>query len=184
MLGGGNSWSGPSFDLNLFIVVAALVFATGWLLVAVARLQSAYQAGIRNTTSLKRQQINEAKEMMKLTQEALRLEGEIKEARAAAEKTAKELEERRKMLGEQPVATARPTEVFVASEFASSKKEKPWIAHMKRTGANRARRPGEAATRFVLLWAADHPAALGRARGLVASDTDYEVEGLRPFASG
>jgi DNA-binding protein H-NS len=183
MLGGGNSWSGPSFDVDLFIVVAALVFATGWLLIAIARLKSAYQAGIRNTTSLKRQQISEAKEMMKLTQEALRLEEEIKQARAAAEKTAKELEERKKMLGEQPVATAAPAEVYVASEFASSKKEKPWIAHMKRTGANRARRPGEATARFVLVWAADHPSALGRARGLVANDTDYEVEGLRPFTA-
>jgi hypothetical protein len=182
MLGGGNSWSGASFDVNLFIVVAALVFASGWLLVALARLQSAYQTGLRATAGLKQQQINEAKEMMKLTQEVLRLEQEIKDTRAAAEQAVKQQAERAKAIGERPPPPA--TEIVVSSEFSASKKEKPWIAHMKRTGANRARRPGESPFRFVLVWAADHAAALNRGRALIAGDTDYEIEGLRPFNRG
>jgi hypothetical protein len=181
-MGGGNSWSGPSFDVNLFIVVAMLVFATGWLLVAIARLQSAWQTGIRSTAGLRQQQINEAKEMLKVAQEVLRLEEEIKETRAAAEKTVKQQAERQKVIGARPPAA--PIEIQISSEFSASKREKPWVAHMKRTGANRARRAGEGNARFVLLWAADHPAALGRARALVASDPDFEVEGLRRFDIG
>lgn len=178
----GTMWSGPGFNIDLFIVVATLVFASLWLLIGVARLYHAWQAGIRNTAGLKQQQVDEAKELMKVAQEVLRLEEEIKEARAAAEKTAKEQAEREKTIGTRPPPPA--TEIFVSSEFPASKREKPWIAHMKRTGANRARRPGESAARFVMLWAADHASALNRARALVAGDTDYEVEGLRRFDIG
>jgi len=136
----GNTWSGPGFDVDMFIVVAVLVFATGWLLVAIARLQTAWQTGIRNTAGLKQQQVNEAKEMLKMAQEVLSLEEEIKEARTAADQTAKQRADREKMLSERPPPP--PTEVVVSSEFAASKREKPWIAHMKRTGGNRARRYG------------------------------------------
>lgn len=182
MSGMSGMWSGPGFDVNLFIVIAALVFVSGWLLVAIARLQAAWYAGIRNTAGLKQQQVNEAKEMMRVTEEALRLEEEIKEARTAVEKTTKQKADREKALSSRPPAP--PPEIFVSSEFSASKREKPWIAHMKRTGANRARRPGESSARFVLIWAADHPGALNRARALVATDTDFEVEGLRRFDIG
>jgi len=175
-------WSGPGFDVDMFIVVAALVFAGGWLMVGIARLRIAWQAGIRNTAGLKQQQVNEAREMMRLTQEVLQIEEEIKEARSGAEKAGKQKNEREKLIGDRPAPA--PTEIFVSSEFSASKREKPWIAHLKRTGANRARRPGESTARFTLVWAADHPAALNRARALVAGDTDYEVEGLRRFDIG
>lgn len=171
--------TGWLFDVDAFVLVAALVFASAWLLIGVGRLQYAWVIGTRQNASLKEQQVREAKELLKLAQEILSLEQEIKEAREGIAKAGKQETERNKALKDRPPPPA--TEIWVNSEFPASRRDLPWIAHLKRNGASRSRAPGASMHRYVLVWAVDHPGALGRARQLVVGDTDFEVEGLRRF---
>lgn len=169
--------SGWMFDVDAFILVAALVFAASWLLVGIGRLQYAWVMGNRQNASLKEQQIREAKELLKIAQEVLSLEEEIKEAREGISKASKQETEKNKALADRPPPAA--SEIWVPSEFPASRRDYPWVAHLKRSNASRARAAG--APRYALVWAADHASALGRAHALVVGDTDVEVEGLRRF---
>jgi hypothetical protein len=172
--------TGWLFNVDAFVLVAGLVFAGSWLLVGVARLQFAWTSATKQNAGLKQQQVHEAKELLKIAQEILRLEAEIKEARAGITAAGKQEAEKNKAL----VGRAAPAapEIWVHSEFPASRRDLPWIAHLKRTGAAARTRPaGESNHRYVLVWAADHPGALGRARQLVATEADFEVEGLRRF---
>jgi hypothetical protein len=171
--------TGWMFDVDAFMLVAALVFAATWLVIGLGRLQYAWVTATRQNAGLKDQQIREAKELFKVAQEILSLEEEIKEARAGIAKAAKTEAEKTKALSERPPPPA--SEIWVNSEFPASRRDLPWIAHLKRTGAARAATPGLPAHRYVLIWAADHPGALGRARQLVVGDSNVEVEGLRRF---
>lgn len=172
--------TGWLFNVDKFVLVAALVFASAWLLVGIARLQFAWTAATRQNAGLKQQQVSEAKELLKVAQEVLRLEAEIKEARDGLAAANKQHAEKIKALGERPVANS---EIFVNSEFPSSRRDIPWIAHLKRNGVAARSNPGSGNHRYALVWAPDHPSALGRGRQL-AVGTDFEVEGLRRFDLG
>ncbi len=173
--------TGWLFDVDKFILVAALVFASAWLMVGLARLQFAWNAAKRQNAGLKQQQVNEAKEMLKVAQEVLRLEQEIKEARDGITAAGQLEAEKNKALSARPTATTY--DIWVQSEFASSRRDLPWVAHLKRTGAAARANPGPANHKHVLVWAADHPGAVGRGRQLVVG-TDFEVEGLRRLDIG
>jgi len=173
--------TGWLFNVDKFALVAALVFASAWLLVGIARLQFAWTAATRQNAGLKQQQVNEAKELLKVAQEVLQLEAEIKEARDGLAAANKEEADKNKALSARP-ADASP-EIIVNSEFPSSRRDLPWVAHLKRTGAAARNNPGPSNHRYVLVWAADHPGAVGRSRQLVAG-SDFEVEGLRRFDLG
>lgn len=173
--------TGWMFDIDKFILVAALVFASAWLLVGVARLQFAWNAATRQNAGLKQQQIHEAKELLKLAQEMMRLEAEIKESRTAIDAATKEEAEKTKAFSTRAAAGA--SEIQVHSEFPASRRDLPWVAHLKRGGAAARNNPGSANHRYTLVWAPDHPGALGRSRQLVAG-SEFEVEGLRRFDLG
>lgn len=173
--------TGWLFDVDKFVLVAALVFASAWLLVGIARLQLAWTAATRQNAGLKQQQINEAKELLKLAQEMMRLEVEIKESRTAIDAANKEEAEKTKAMSAHPTTGA--AEIQVQSEFPASRRDLPWVAHLKRTGVAARNNPGPANHRYTLVWAPDHPGALGRGRQLVAG-SEFEVEGLRRFDLG
>ncbi len=173
--------TGWMFDVDKFILVAALVFASVWLMVGLARLQSAWNTAKRQNAGLKQQQVNEAKELFKVAQEVLRLEHEIKEARDGIAAAGQLEAEKNKALSARPATTN--SDIWVHSEFAASSRDLPWVAHLKRTGAAARANPGPANHKHVLVWAPDHPGAVGRGRQLVVG-TEFEVEGLRRFDIG
>lgn len=173
--------TGWLFNVDKFVLVAALVFAASWLLIGVSRLQFAWVAATRQNAGLKQQQVNEAKELLKVAQEVLRLEAEIKEARDGLANTGKQEAEKNKAMADRPAAGN--SEIFVHSEFAASRRDLPWIAHLKRSGVAARANPGAGNHKYILVWAADHPSAMGRGRQLVIG-SDFEVEGLRRFDIG
>lgn len=165
--------------LTVSAIIWAFIVVGIWLASAAARVHRRWHTGVEKRRALDSQKISLAKELLRVANETLHLESEIKRVQEELERARREETESRKALAERPSPPLQ--EIRVLSEFSSSFRDIPWVAHLKLTSRARARRQNEALNRYVLVWSPDYASAFGRARQLIAEDSDFDVESMRRF---
>ncbi len=162
-----------SFDglLGVVLVAAAAV----WLLWSLNRLSLTWTAAQSRIGELDQKRVDMARGLMKFGEELIRLKQDEKQttdklAALRAQCTAKQKE-----LAE--LVPPAPQEILVSSEYPSARDDKAWLVMLVRNSGSDA-----IAQKRYLVWAADHAAALSRARHVLAEEPGYEVANAQRYS--
>ncbi len=167
------------FDFGAYVIVVAFVAVFLWLLIGVARLYHSWHYSQMRTAGLRQAKADGAKALLARVEEIVQIETEVKDARKRAEmlKTAAEVKEHQLA----NLVPPPPPAIYVTSEFPPSGRDKLWQAVLRRTTPLKTRRADEPSERYVLVWAADHSAAQGRAQNALGNWPGFAIDGVLRF---
>lgn len=165
-----------AFDLESFAVICGLLAVLGWLVYSAARLLAIWDGAKRHVATLKAEQAQNAKTLLRNVKEMERLNDEIREARAGIETAVQAAGAKREALAK--FVPPRPTEIYVTSEFPYAKKSRAWVAELKAANPARGRRAGKDLSHLLLVWAPDYMSAFASAPRFCPRK-DYEVDKVR-----
>lgn len=167
------------FNFEAYVMVVAVIAASLWFLIGLARLNNAWRVSQVQTAGLREQRAEDAKTLLANVEEMMKLDAEAKEARKRSNMLAQANEIKQGHLS--GLAPAQPAAIYVGSEFPPSSRDRPWTALLRRTTAVKSRRADEPSERLLLVWAPDHTGAQGRAHTAVTSRPGYTVDGVMRF---
>jgi hypothetical protein len=149
-----------------------LVLAAVWFALLLRRFQLYWDTGQGRVMNLGQSLRRAERAVADEKQRWETLGNQIKSAQAQAEKARYDEQElRRKLAARGPSPTV---EILISAEFPASASEYPWIVNM----VWRAIAQSEVDPPLVLLWAADHPAAVVKAKR-VADELRCTVNDIR-----
>lgn len=166
------------FNFDAYIVVVALVAATLWFIIGLARLNHTWWDSQRRTANLRQQKLDMAKALLQSVEEIMQLEREAKETRKRAEMLEQGVEIKKKELT--GIVPPPPPAIYVTSEYPPSSRDHAYSALLRRTGP-KSRRADEPSERYVLVWATDNAAAQGRAQQALAGHPGFSIEGAMRY---
>jgi len=158
------------------IAIAGILAAAVWLMWGINRLSLAWSAVQTRVKELDRKRVDMAREMMKFGEALLRHKRDEQEASEKLRALRAQITAKTKEIAE--FVPPPPQEILITSEYPSTHDDKAWIVSMVRpNGAD------EANPRHYLIWAADHGAALNRARSTLTEQAfGYEPSNAQRYS--
>jgi hypothetical protein len=167
------------FNFEAYVMIVAVLAASFWFLIGMARLNNAWRISQVQTAGLRQQRADDAKALLTSVEELMKLNAEVKEARKRGNMLTQANEIKKDYLA--GLAPSPPPAIYVTSEFPPSSRDRPWTAVLGRTTAPKSRRADEPGERLLLVWAPDQPLAQGRAQTAVTSRLGWGVGGVMRF---
>ena len=161
-----------------FVMFAALVAVTGWVLYSLSRVQLAWETAQRKTNEMRKTFTQAGMTLLRDVETIQKLDDEIKKLKESMATAVREQRDKHEALSK--TAPPPPPDIYVTSEYPPSQKELAWIATFMRD----TRVPPQLHERVpppMLIWGHTQAAALNRARQLIQDQKAYSVGSVGPF---
>jgi hypothetical protein len=164
--------------MDTFLLVVACAAVGGWVLFALARVQTAWDTSQRKTTEMRRAFTAAGMTLLRDVETIQKLDDEIKRVKDGISKAISDQQDRHQALAKS--ARPPPPDTYVTSEYPPSQKELAWLVTFMRD-PRVPQQSEEREPKPMLIWGHTQSAALQRARQLIQDHKAYVVGNVGPF---
>ncbi|HTP82819.1 MAG TPA: hypothetical protein VMQ11_07740 [Alphaproteobacteria bacterium] len=163
--------------MTAFLSLMAYSVLALWTLVALARLQAAWDTGERQAAELRATLTAAGLKLMADTETIRNLDDRARRAEENVAEAERDQADRHAALAR---AAPPPPEIHVTSEYPGFREDTAWVVTFMRDGKSPPQ-PWECPPKTSLVWAPTQSAALARARKLAEGHRAYLIAGVAPL---